>query len=86
MASSTRTRIRTPQGIRYIDHLIQDEAGYISAVEVKAGDAVRNASQVAKDNSIATQGGTFTGEFGSTSLGQQLSGVPIPTTVIQIMK
>ncbi len=48
----SQVSVRTAKGRRVIDHL----NGTIRAVEVKAGGAVRNASQLAKDNTLATQG------------------------------
>ena len=36
--------------------------GDLVAVEVKSGGAVRSASQIAKDNALATQGGTLVGK------------------------
>lgn len=53
---------RTAEGRRIIDHLVQDANGTIRAVEVKSGGAVRNASQRAKDNALATQGGILVGK------------------------
>lgn len=52
------------KGRRVIDHL----NGTIRAVEVKAGGAVRNASQLAKDNTLATQGGTPIGKNAPAAL------------------
>lgn len=66
--------MRTAEGRRVIDHLVQDANGRIRAVEVKAGGAVRNASQLAKDNALATQGGTLVGKNAPAALrGQNIA-------------
>jgi hypothetical protein len=57
----SQVRAETSQGTRVIDHLTED-AGKVGAVEVKSGNATRNASQVAKDGAMATEGATLTGE------------------------
>jgi RHS repeat-associated protein len=51
----------TSAGRRVIDHLIRTPEGKLMAVEVKAGNGVRSASQVAKDNLMATEGATLVG-------------------------
>ena len=58
----SQVSVRTAEGRRVIDHLVQDANGTIRAVEVKASGAVRNASQLAKDNVLATHGGTLVGK------------------------
>ena len=45
-----------------IDHLIETPSRQILAIEVKAGNAVRNASQLAKDAELVTQGGVLVGK------------------------
>lgn len=52
---------RTSSGLRVIDHLIE-RAGKLIGVEVKAGNGVRNASQLAKDAEAATMGAVLTGK------------------------
>ena len=64
----SQVSVRTAEGRRVIDHLVQDANGTIRAVEVKAGGAVRNASQLAKDNALATQGGTLVGKNAPAAL------------------
>lgn len=54
--------VRTAEGeLRVVDHLVQ-EGEDIYAVEVKTGNATRNASQLAKDTSIETKGGKLVGK------------------------
>ena len=43
----SQVSVRTAEGRRVIDHLVQDSNGTIKAIEVKSGGAVRNASQLA---------------------------------------
>lgn len=71
--------VRTSQGLRKVDVLTQDTAGKLENVEVKSGEAVRSASQVTKDNEIATQGGTYVGKNTPDSLRGQT--VKVPTVV-----
>lgn len=71
--------VQTSQGLRKVDVLTQDAVGKLGNVEVKSGEAVRNASQVAKDNEIATQGGTYVGKNAPESLRGQT--VKVPTEV-----
>ena len=71
--------VRTSEGLRKVDVLTQDTAGKLENVEVKSGNAVRNASQVAKDNEIANQGGTYVGKNAPDSLRGQT--VKVPTVV-----
>jgi len=56
---ASQVAVRTSQGLRIIDHLIQTPADELVAVEVKSGGGVRSASQVAKDNLMATEGATI---------------------------
>jgi uncharacterized protein RhaS with RHS repeats len=51
----------TAKGTRVIDHLV-DDGGKVKAVEVKTGGATRNASQLAKDKSMASEGATLKGK------------------------
>lgn len=64
----SQVSVRTSEGRRVIDHLVQDANGTIRAIEVKAGGGVRNASQLAKDNALATQGGTLVGKNAPAAL------------------
>lgn len=73
----SQVSVRTSEGIRVIDHLIQTQGGQIVAVEVKSGGAVRNARQLAKDGAMATEGGVVVGKNAPDALrGQQIA---IPT-------
>jgi RHS repeat-associated protein len=71
--------VKTSQGLRRVDVVAKDGAGKVANVEVKSGEAVRNASQVAKDNEIATQGGTYVGKNAPESMRGQT--VKVPTEV-----
>jgi RHS repeat-associated protein len=71
--------VKTSQGLRKVDVLTKDAAGKLANVEVKSGGAVRNASQVAKDNEIAAQGGTYVGKNTPESMRGQT--VKVPTEV-----
>ncbi|TVL19612.1 hypothetical protein AYI92_10255 [Shewanella xiamenensis] len=68
----SQVSVRTAEGRRVIDHLVQDANGTIRAVEVKAGGAVRNTSQLDKDNALATQGGTLVGKNAGELRGQTM--------------
>ena len=71
--------VQTSQGLRNVDILTKDAAGQLANVEVKSGNAVRNASQVAKDTEIATEGGTYIGKNAPDAIrGQKLQ---VPTEV-----
>jgi uncharacterized protein RhaS with RHS repeats len=52
---------KTSEGRRVIDHLVQNGSG-VRAVEVKSGNATRNAAQVAKDGAMAKDGATLVGK------------------------
>jgi len=58
----SQVSVRTTEGRRVIDHLIQQADGTIKVIEVKSGDAVRNASQLAKDKALSNQGGVIVGK------------------------
>jgi len=58
----SQVAIWTSTGLRVIDHLVQTPASQIIAYEVKAGNAVRNSAQIAKDAEIATKGGVLVGK------------------------
>jgi RHS repeat-associated protein len=72
----------TSLGRRVIDHLVRGPGGDIFAVEVKSGRAVRNASQVAKDAEMATEGAVVIGK----NAPQEMQGAKatIPTVVRQV--
>ncbi len=72
--------IRTSAGDRIVDFLIETEQGIV-ALEVKSGGAVRDATQLLKDNLMATQGGVVVGSNAPTLTGQRLI---IPTVVINM--
>ena len=61
-ALGSQVSVRTPKGVRIIDHLVQDAAGNLKAIEVKAGNAVRKASQKAKYDIISHGGGVIFGK------------------------
>jgi hypothetical protein len=53
--------IQTEKGLRVADHLAQDGKKILN-VETKVGKAARSASQVAKDESMASKGGKIVGK------------------------
>jgi hypothetical protein len=55
-------------GRRVIDLLVKDPGGNIRAIEVKAGKAVRNAAQFAKDAAMENQGCTLVGKNAPAAL------------------
>jgi RHS repeat-associated protein len=57
----SQVSVQTSEGRRVIDHLVQDGGG-VRAVEVKTGNATRNARQVAKDSAMANEGGKIVGK------------------------
>ncbi|MBI2682256.1 MAG: RHS repeat-associated core domain-containing protein [Acidobacteriales bacterium] len=71
--------VQTSQGLRRVDTVTKDATGQLANVEVKSGEATRNASQVAKDTEIATEGGTYVGKNAPESLRGQK--VKVPTEV-----
>ena len=58
----SQVSMQTSQGRRVIDHLIRTPDGCLVACEIKYGNAMRNPSQIAKDNVIANEGGIFVGK------------------------
>ena len=69
----SQVSVRTSLGLRRIDHLIQTPSGQLVAIEVKAGGAVRNVAQLAKDAALATEGGVIIGKNAPAALrGQHL--------------
>jgi RHS repeat-associated protein len=76
--------VRTSEGLRFIDHLIQTPNGDIVAIEVKSGGAVKTVEQIMKDLALQKEGGIFTGSGGlSQQLINDLKGKLIPTILIQ---
>jgi RHS repeat-associated protein len=70
--------VRTSQGLRFIDHLVQDPAGNLIAVEVKSGGGTRTALQISKDLEMGTQGATIVSRKVPQLMGQTKV---IPTVV-----
>ena len=62
--------VRTTAGIRYVDYIVEKGGEYF-AIEVKTGDAVRNASQLTKDGLMESAGGVI-GNNGGILQGQTL--------------
>ncbi len=58
----TRASVNTSEGRRVLDNLVEGEAGKLKNVEVKFNEATRNASQIAKDEAMAQNGGTLVGK------------------------
>jgi hypothetical protein len=73
---------RTSQGLRVIDHLVQQADGTMVAVEVKSGGAVRTTLQLAKDEEMATQGATLVGRNAPAALRGQA--VVLPTIEVRV--
>jgi RHS repeat-associated protein len=57
----SQVSIQTSKGRRVSDHLT-DDSGNLTNVEVKAMNGTRNNKQIAKDNAMATEGGTIVGK------------------------
>jgi RHS repeat-associated protein len=76
--------VQTSQGLRIIDHLYQTPAGDIFACEVKCGGGIRTAMQILKDETLATEGGIFTGRNAANPVFQNLNGQPISTVVRRV--
>jgi len=72
---------RTSQGLRVIDHLVQQADGSLVALEVKTGGGVRTAAQLAKDAAMETEGATLVGKNAPDAL-RGLT-VQIPTTEVR---
>ena len=68
--------MRTSEGRRVVDHLIQTPSGQIVACEVKCGGAVRNASQLRKDGAMAAEGGVVVGKNAPAELRGQHMVIP----------
>jgi len=71
--------VKTSAGFRVIDHLIEDAAGKLVAIEVKSGGAVRSAKQLLKDKLMSTEGARIV----SRKVPDQLRGT---TQVIQTIE
>lgn len=61
-ALGSQVSANTSAGRRVIDHLIETPNGKLLAVEVKAGNGARSASQLAKDGLMAKEGATLVGK------------------------
>lgn len=72
----SQVSVRTSAGIRRIDHLIKDPSGNIKAIEVKAGNARRNAPQLKKDSLLETEGGVIIGKNAPGDLVGQFRKIP----------
>ena len=68
--------VRTSLGLRFIDHLVEDPAGNLIAMEVKSGGGVRTGLQVAKDTEMATQGATIVGKNAPARLAGRTLAIP----------
>ena len=64
----SQVSVKTSEGRRVIDHLVQDSKGNIKGIEVKSGNAIRSSSQISKDNAMAKQGGTIIGKNAPAAL------------------
>jgi len=69
--------VKTKVGGRFVDILIRNNKGQMVAVEVKAGNATRSASQLAKDRLISQGNGMFGNSAPSNLAGQSTTGVII---------
>jgi len=70
----TQVSAKTPLSRRVIDILIRDgETNEVRAIEVKAGNAVRSSTQVAKDEAMASEGATLVGKNAPT--GEEFEGI-----------
>ena len=72
--------VKTPKTNRRIDHLIKDgKTREIRAIEVKSGGATRNATQIAKDKAMESQGAKIIGKNAPNDLKGKT--IKIPTEV-----
>lgn len=55
---------KTSKGIRYVDYVVE-RGGQYTAIEVKSGNALRNAGQLAKDAAMETEGAVLGNNAGS---------------------
>ncbi|MCG1025143.1 kelch repeat-containing protein [Dehalobacter sp.] len=69
----SQVSIRTSEGIRRVDHLVRDAEGNLTAIEVKSGNATRNASQLSKDLLIETESGVVVGKNAVELTGQNVT-------------
>jgi RHS repeat-associated protein len=58
----SQVSVRTSEGRRVVDHLVETAGGKIVACEVKCGGAARNSRQRAKDGAMASEGGVVNGK------------------------
>lgn len=77
----SQVSVRTENGLRRVDY-VTENAGSLTNVEVKTGGATRNAAQMAKDDLIENQGGTFVGKNAPDKLRGKT--VKVPTEVKKI--
>jgi RHS repeat-associated protein len=75
----SQVSVRTSQGLRVIDHLVQDAEGNILAIEVKNGGGFRKPLQVLKDTLMETEGAVIVGKNAPDAL--RGSTLRIPTIV-----
>lgn len=76
----SQVSVKTSKSRRVVDHMVRDkDTGRLRAVEVKSGGATRSSNQIAKDNAMATEGGTIIGKNAPPELVGET--VRIPTEV-----
>ena len=68
----SQVSVRTSEGRRVIDHLIETAEGKIVACEVKCGNATRNTGQIAQDAAMAKEGATLVGKNAGELKGKKL--------------
>lgn len=78
-----RVAVNTSEGRRVLDALAK-EGDVLQNVEVKFGGATRNSKQLAKDNAMATEGGTPVGKNAPADI--RGTKVKIETQVRQVAK
>ncbi|WP_133512911.1 PAAR-like domain-containing protein [Candidatus Thiosymbion oneisti] len=73
----SQVSVKTPESRRQIDHLIRDKnTGEIRAIEVKSGNATRNAGQIAKDAAMEKTGGKIIGKNAPKELKDRTLRIP----------
>jgi RHS repeat-associated protein len=55
---------KTSKGVRYVDYVVE-RGGQYTAIEVKSGNAIRDAGQLAKDAAMETEGAVLGNNAGS---------------------
>ena len=68
----SQVAVRTSEGLRFIDHLIMTPGNKMIAIEVKSGNAVRNARQLMKDGLMATEGAVVVSRRAPDLLGRRI--------------